>query len=179
MKRLIRLFVLSCAFVVLTANQIIAQSTSQANAGGGARPTQEQSLHELVNEVRQLRTMLQRINLTVYKTNVVVERLKFQQDVVYRLSRELNDVRDNLGDIRSQITKMKEIMPRIETAVQTGAKDPDELKAMKLELDSVAERETRLLQRETQLVNELSTERSKLLELNEQLNKIEVELTQR
>ena len=173
MKTSITFVVLAVAFLFLAPNATSAQSTNSPGR------TQEQSLQDLVNEVRQLRTMLQRINLTVYRTNVVMERLKFQQDVVSGLSRELNEVRENLGDARSRITRMKEMLPRIETAVQAGTGNPEDLKAVKGELESVAERETRLVQRETQLVNELSTERSKLLDLNEQLNKIELELTPR
>ena len=171
MKRLITLFVLSLAFLIFTPNQTIAQSTN--------RPSQEQSLQDLVNEVRQLRAMLQRINLTVYKTNVVVERLKFQQELVSQLSRELDDVREGLGATRTELTKIREVIRRTETGVEAGVKNPDELGPMKLELESAVERELRLAQRETRLMNELSVERSKLLELNDQLSKLEVELTAR
>jgi hypothetical protein len=38
------------------------------------------------------------------------------------------------------------------------------------------QRELRLAQRETQLMNDLSVERSKLMELNEKLNTLELEL---
>jgi chromosome segregation ATPase len=174
MKRLITFFLLSFAFLILISSQTIAQSMNP-----GAGRSQEQSLQDLVNEVRQLRVLLQRINFTVYKTNVVVERLKFQQEVVTRLSRELNDVRENLSDTRSQISKMKELIPRLEKGVETGTRSPDELTGLKLELENATEREMRFVQRETQLMNDLSIERSKLLELNDQLNKLELDLTAR
>lgn len=54
-----------------------------------AGPTSEQSLHELVTEVRQLRATLQRMNAAVYKGQVMLERLKLQQEQVTRIAREL------------------------------------------------------------------------------------------
>lgn len=67
----------------------------------------------------------------------------------------------------------------MEQAIEAGARHPDGLASLKLELNGGVEREMRLAQREAQIVNELSIERSKLLELNEQLNKIELEITPR
>ena len=173
MKRSLPFALLSLAFLFGNADQTVAQST---NRSGGTQPTQEQSLRELVNEVRQLRALLQRINITVYRTNVVVERLKFQQELVGRLSRELNDVREGLAETRIQSSKMKEHVTRLETAVESGLKKPEELAALKLEIDGAEQRELRLGMRETQLMNELSAERLKLSELNDQLTKLELEL---
>jgi hypothetical protein len=77
------------------------------------------------------------------------------------------------------VFEREKITFRMEQAIEAGARHPDELASLKLELNSGVEREMRLAQREAQIVNELSIERSKLLELNEQLNKIELEITSR
>ncbi|HEX6732442.1 MAG TPA: hypothetical protein VF074_20660, partial [Pyrinomonadaceae bacterium] len=140
------------------------------------RPASEKSLSALVDEVRQLRAMLQKVNQTVYKTNIVIERLKFQQEQVARISREVDNVRESLAEIRAQSTKMKETMGRMETEVKNGHRNPDELTDFKQELEVMTQRELRLAQRETQLMNDLSMERSKLMELTERLNTLELEL---
>jgi hypothetical protein len=171
MKIRIALFAFAVGFLLLTANSTIAQSVKPED-----RPASEQSLKDLVNEVRQLRAMLQRVNQTAYKTNVVLERLKFQQEQVARLSRELDDVRENLADMRMQATKMKELLSRVETGVETGVKNPDDVTALKQEMQVITQRELRLAQRETQLMHDLAVERSKLMELNERLNTLELEL---
>ena len=171
MKIRIALFAFAVGFLLLTTGQTVAQSVKPED-----RPASEQSLKDLVNEVRQLRAMLQRVNQTVYKTNVVLERLKFQQEQVARLSRELDDVRENLADMRMQSTKMKELLSRVETGVETGVKNPDDVTALKWELQVITQRELRLGQRETQLMNDLAVERSKLMELTERLNTLELEL---
>lgn len=171
MKTRIALFAFAVSFLFLTPGQTIAQSVKPED-----RPASEQSLKDLVNEVRQLRAMLQRVNQTVHKTNVVLERMKLQQEQVTRLSRELANVRENLADIRMQAIKMKELMGRVETGVAAGNKDPDELAGLKQEMEVITQRELRLAQRETQLMNELSMDRSKLMELTDRLNSLELEL---
>ena len=171
MKSTIGLLAFVVGFLFLAENSATAQSPRPED-----RPASEQSLKDLVNEVRQLRAMLQRVNQTVYKTNIVIERLKFQQDQVARLSRELDNVRENLADIRMQATKMKDLIGRVETGVEKGLKDPDDLSNLKQELDVINQREQRLAQRETQLTNELTIERSKLMELTDRLNTLELEL---
>ena len=170
MKRLISLVVLSVGFLLLTANLTAAQSATSSVR------SQDQSLQDLVSEVRQLRAMLQKLTVTNYKTNIVVERLKFQQEMVARLSRELNDVRENLADTRTTIARMKEQVTRFQAGVESGVRNADELAAFKLEVEAANQREMRLAMRETQVMNDLSTERMRLAELNDQLTKLELEL---
>lgn len=173
MKRSISLVLLSIAVLFLTANTTAAQAT---NLGGGARPTQEQSLQDLVSEVRQLRAMLQRFNATVYKTNVVMERLKLQQDIVARHMGDLDDVREKLGETRSDIMKLRDLLKSGERSVEVGTANPDVVTKYKLELNEVLQREQRLVIRETQLLNELSMARNKLAELNSRLDLLETEI---
>jgi hypothetical protein len=173
MKRSNTLVALSFGVLFLTANLTSAQST---NLGGGARPTQEQSLQDLVNEVRQLRAMLQRINVTVYKTNVVMERLKLQQDVVARQARDLDEVREKLGETRTEIMKLKEVVKSGENGASAGTVNPEVVAKYKLELEEMLQREQRLVMRETQLLNQLSMARNKLAELNGRLDLLEMEI---
>ncbi len=148
----------------------LLSANASAQTVTAARPTPEQSLQELVSEVRQLRATLQRMNAAVYKGQVILEQLKLQQEQVTRLSRELRDAREALSDMRAQRSRMKEMLGRVETEVQAGTKDPAEKANLKAELDYVAEREQRMMMRETQLANELEVERAKLNDLNDKLN---------
>jgi predicted nucleic acid-binding Zn-ribbon protein len=172
MKKFFTLVALLIGLLCSTSNAASAQATT---AGSRSGPTQEQSLQDLVNEVRQLRAMLQRVTITNYKANIVVERLKFQQEMVTRLSRELNDVRENLADTRTTVARMREQVSRFQAGVDSGVRNADELAAIKLEVDAANQREARLAMRETQVMTDLSTERMRLAELNEQLTKLELE----
>ena len=57
-----------------------------------------------------------------------------------------------------------------EAEVEAGTRHPAETAKLKNELEAIVEREQRMMVRETQLANELETERAKLNELNDKLN---------
>ncbi len=173
MKRSILSLLLFIAFLVFVSGETFAQSTKPQDA---ARPTSEQSLQELVSEVRQLRAAFQRINAAVYKGQVMLERLKLQQEQVARISRELTDVRETLSETRSQQIRMKELLGRVESRVEAGITDKSDASGLKAELETFSQREQRLATREAQLANELELERAKLNELNDRLNALDLEL---
>lgn len=158
MNRLLVCFVV----LFLAPANVLAQSKTQ--------PPAEQSLQELVAEVRQLRATLQRMNAGVYKVQVILEQLKLRQEQVTRLSRELNDVREKLSEMQASRSKMKVLLEREEAEVEAGTRHPAETANLKNELEAIVEREQRMMVRETQLANELETERAKLNELNDKLN---------
>lgn len=166
------MFVLAACFVL--SGEALAQSPKSPDVAG---PTSEQSLQELVTEVRQLRATLQRMNAAVYKGQVMLERLKLQQDQVSRISSELAGVRDNLQELRAQQRRIKEVFGRVETGVEVGIKHPGELAGLKDELEVMGQREQRFAMREVQLAAELEGERAKLNDLNDRLNAlVEIEM---
>lgn len=170
MKRsLSSLFLFVCP-LVLTSVSVIAQTPNTS------RPTSEQSLQELVAEVRQLRAELSRINAAVYKGQVMIERLKLIQQNVARLSSELNGVREQLSDLRLQQTRLKELLGQADKEVEVGVKSPGDQVTLKAEIESILQREQRLAMRDTQLANELELERARLNELNEKLNLLDSQL---
>ena len=167
-----------CLFLLLglglaTPENVFGQTTSTT----ASRPTSEQSLQELVGEVRQLRATLQRMNTTVYKGQVLLERFKLQQEQVSRMSRELNEVRENLHEMKAEVTKWKEALSLAEQGLEAGLKNPNDLPKLRKQIEALSQREQRLAARETQLANELEAERAKLNELNDRLNLLESELT--
>lgn len=148
----------------------------KALAQTSSRPTPEQSLQELVREVRQLRTTLQRINTAMYKGQVMLERLKLQQEQVARMTRELADTRENLGEIKGQQTRLNDLVIKAEAGVESGVKHAGELAALKAELEMLKDREQRFAAREVRLANDLELERARLNDLNDRLNALEFEL---
>ena len=170
MKRSLFLFVLlTCTF---------AYASAQQPAKSAVQPSSEQSLQELVAEVRQLRATMLRMNAAVYKGQVLLERLKLQQEQVTRVSRELAQVREEVQELRAVQQRLKEMAPRVQEGVDAGVKHPNEVIELKRELDQLGQREQRSLMRETRLNNELEAERALLNELNDKLNAlVELEMT--
>jgi uncharacterized phage infection (PIP) family protein YhgE len=112
----------------------------------------------------------------MYKSQVMLERMKFQQEQFARMSRELADTRENLSEIRAAMTRLKEMLPKAEAGVESGVKHAAELAGVKAELEHLKDREQRLGTREAQLASDLELERAKLNELNDRLNALELEL---
>jgi hypothetical protein len=172
MKRSILVAVLlTCAFANASAQQPV--KTQDA-----VRPSSEQSLQELVTEVRQLRATLQRMNAAIYKGQVLLERLKLQQEQVSRMSGELVSVREDVQEVRLHQKRIKETIPRVEEGVEAGTRHPGELAGMKAELEGLILREQRLTIRESRLAADLEGERAVLNDLNDKLNALlELEIT--
>ena len=168
---------LVCFFALVVSCFVAVETASAQTSPSASRPTSEQSLQELVKEVRQLRATLQSINAAVYKGQVMLERLRLQQEQVSRISRELTDTRENLSDLRGHQQRLRDMLGRVESGVETGAKHPGELASVKTELEMINQRELRLSARETQLANELELERAKLNDLNHRLNALELEMS--
>ena len=151
--------------------------TPEAVAQNTSKPTSEQSLQELVREVRQLRATLQRINTAMLKGQVLVERLKLQQEQVARLSRDLAQIREELSELRGHQLRFTDALTKAEAAVEAGTRKPEEVNDLKMQLETFKDREERMIARETRLSNDLELERAKLNDLNDRLNALELEVT--
>ena len=163
MKRL-----LFCLFVLIACTLFLTPASSSGQTTAPA--SSEQSLQELVKEVRQLRATLQRMNATVYKGQVMLERLKLHQEQVIQFERELRETRDNLSDLRLEEIRIKEMMSRANDEVDKGTVPDRERASLKAEYKIINQRQQRAMERESRLTIDLEAERAKLNELNTKLN---------
>ena len=168
MKRL-----LVCLLVLVACTLFLTPASSFAQTQPA---TPEQSLQELVKEVRQLRATLQRMNAAVYKGQVMLGRLKLHQEQVNLMERELRETRESLSEMRGEEAKLKEMLGRANAGVETGAVHERERASLKAELRVMNQRQQRAMMRVTELTTELTVERAKLIELNHKLNTLESEL---
>jgi predicted nucleic acid-binding Zn-ribbon protein len=160
-RLLVCLFMAAGCTLLMTPASSFAQTTTK---------TSEQSLQELVKEVRALRATLQRMSATVYKGQVMLERLRLHQEQVMRIERELRDTRDNLSDLRSEEQKVREKLKRMDADVTAGVVSDRERASFKAEYRAINQRQNQAMSRETQLAAELETERARLKEINDKLN---------
>ncbi len=162
MKRL-----LVCLSVLIVCSLFLLPSHSFAQT---KTATSEQSLQELVQEVRQLRAALQRMSATAYKGQVMLERLKMHQEQVTRIERELRETRDNLSDLQREELKVREMLKHYDADVATGVAREKDRASFKAEYKAINQRQQQAITRETQLNAELAAERTKLNEINDRLN---------
>jgi chromosome segregation ATPase len=150
-----------------------------ANAAQGEN---EQTIQALLNEVRQLRLAIQRSNLSAYHAQVIIERMRSQQQSVDRLADRLRGIRDQLDHGKMAQSEFQDLLKKIEGRLNLE-RDPDkrddleeQQETFKTRLGSLAQQETRLREVESQLAQQLQTEQAKLADLNEQLDALQREL---
>ncbi len=150
------------------------QSYAQAAAN---KSNQDQIVQEILNEVRQLRVEVQRLKASAYQTQVVIERLRLQQDQVTRLTREIGEVRDKISETQTRQEKLKGTLEETEKQVQAGVISPSAAKKISADIEESKQREQRLNEQEAQLSRDLETERVKLMTLNRRLDELGQEAT--
>ncbi len=158
-------------FVLPVASYAQAQRSSQSAPADG-----ERTLKALLEEVRLLRIALERMNLNAYRAQILVERLRAQQDRVDRLKRDLESVRSEINDMTLARPRIEEYVKDQESKVNAGTADETPYKMAKAELEQVKQREQQLREREIQLNTEFEIERNILIDLNGRLDALEREM---
>ena len=172
MSSLKNLTIVCLLFLVMLAVPAQAQrQTQQASDNGDA------TLRALLNEVRQLRIALERINVNTYRAQIGIQRLRAQQERVDRLRRDLDSVRNEISEAQLNNPRMEEMVKDIEEKMNAGVVDSTQYKVFKAEMDQQKQREQRLREREIQLQTELEVERINLIEMNQRLDDLERELS--
>ncbi len=162
-----------------TLAQQASQPVAPAQAG---QSDQMQMLRALLDEVRQLRLALQRNNLTAYRAQILLERLRAQQERVDRLTRELEALRNELVESKPHQAQMAEVLKGIESRLnqETDQARRNELemeqRMVKAQLEQQAQRDERQREREAKLMAQLQIEQAKLEEINSRLDALENEL---
>src|ERR1044071_9480529 len=87
------------AFFCLTPTRVSAQP---AQSAGASQADHDQTLRELLNDVRHLRLTLERATFTTTRFQMLTERLRAQQAQVDLLSHQLTAARLELAKVRTE-----------------------------------------------------------------------------
>ena len=160
--------------------------TATGNNAKDAQGDNEQAMQALVNEVRQLRLAIQRSNLSAHHSQVVIERMRSQQQTVDRVADRLRWAREEASRFRMYLPMQQaEIQNRLKVIeadlsetldAKTRRAKEGELEITKQRLGMMGQEETRLRENESQLAAQLQIEQAKLAELNDQLDALQREL---
>lgn len=170
-------------FVLLVCGaSITAQTTAQTPPSAEQLSLQETSaLNALLLEVRTLRIVLQNANTGAKRIQLAAERVRLQQERVDKVSRQLDETRDQLADNKASQARLDEAAKELERQIrQEGfparrANLERQARLLKVELEPLSVRETRLRERESQLLAQLQYEQALLNGLNGKLDELERE----
>jgi transcriptional regulator with AAA-type ATPase domain len=180
----IKIISIVCLFLLMISG-FASFVSSQTGAGNPAKAPQAENdltMQALLNEVRQLRLAIQRSNLSAYKSQVTIERIRSQQQSVDRLADRLRDVRNQLAGVRMALTDFQSELKRIEgrlnqeVDVEKRRVLEEEQERFKSRLAMHAQEEGRMRDSESQLASQLQIEQGRLTELNDQLDVLQREL---
>lgn len=175
---------LASAFIILVLYGI-GEANSFAQTSSGETSTGQsdsQTIKALLDEVRQLRLVLQRNSLATYRAQVTLERLKFQQARVDQLFKEQADLQNRIKEVERNLPVLSNQAGELEKLLAVAATPTERneremmIRAIKGELENEKQRLQDWREREPQIAARLQTEQAKLAELNDNLDKLEREL---
>ena len=162
--------------IVLFALFVAPDSYGQSRAPATQRSNPDQVIHELLSEVHQLRVAMQHMSVNAYRGQIMVERLRLQQDQVTRLTKELNDLRDGIAEMKAHEPVAKERLDDAENQFERGVLSEVRLKELRANSVDMKRRQQNMSERESQLSIELEQERNILTDLNKRLDALEREI---
>jgi chromosome segregation ATPase len=163
----------SCLFIallLLLSAPVFGQSAS----------SDSQTLQALLAEVRQLRHDLQTTTIAAQRAQILLYRLQGQEVIVARASQRLDDARARLAETQSNRTKLTSDIKQHEDFVNHTENSPADRKQieevlpqLKARLTPLENEEQQRQSREMEAEDQLRAERTKLSELQEQLDRLE------
>jgi chromosome segregation ATPase len=174
MEKVIKLLVVT-AGIILYLNiggiAVVAQNSNQAN--------DEQTLKTLINEVRLLRKTLLLINLNGYKSQLLLNRLKYRMENIEKLQNKLEEVQSQVTDIPTNIERFSEQLKALETRMQQEQNEEikqnyeSSIKEINLLISSQRQLLAQLQEKEKLFSSQIQNEQSKRDELENALQQIE------
>jgi len=157
----------------------LAQTKKLAESAPGDR---DQTLQQLLTEVRELRLAVQRATVSNTRFQMLIERVRVQQAHVDALTRQLENIHSQAAEMKAakpqmeqQIKDAEDLLDRM-TELNAHGELESRIKFIKTNLARLAQEDERLHDREAALETELQAAQSKLNGLNGQLDSLMSEL---
>ena len=156
--------------------------TQFAFAQSNKQPDDKETLQALLTEVtllRQALQTLQRMSLDTYRSQLMVDRIRVNQEDVRHLTTSLNETRDVMAKIQTTIPRNIDDQKMLEGQIQTEV-DANKRAILELELrrskeavESYKSQTERLKEREQELSSALRNAQTKLDDLENRLSLLE------
>lgn len=179
MTRTIRVATLVAALAA--ASLAAAQSSAPP-----APPAAPDVLRELLAEVRGLRQAMERAATVGARIQLLVARVQMQEQRIAELSRRAVAVREELGQIDTQVAQHSGMLKQFERTESIGRMPPEEQRAMegmlemqKQQIALAEKRRQDLLGEEALLAQQISADQSRWSDVNGQLDELERSLAPR
>ncbi len=153
-----------------------------AYAQSETKPDPEPTTKALLNEVRLLRQTLQNTGLNAYRSQILLERIKINNEQIVRLSAALNQTREQLEKTEATIPRQAEQVKFLETLIENEvdlakrAQFDFEVKDLKRSIEGYKRSMIQLREREQAQAAQLQEQQGKLAELERRLENLEEQI---
>jgi cell division protein FtsB len=166
------------AFLYVAPTRVSAQTAKPVET---AQADRDQTLHQLLKEVHELRLALQHATVSNVRFQILIERLKGQQAEVNALSRQLESVSSQLAKLKAArivaAAQLKEMDDRLgQASAEERAAIETVVTEGKRASESRAAEEQQQLEMQTDLTTRLQVAQASLNEINSQLDLLMNEL---
>jgi len=162
-------------FILLTPYSVLPQKSERP---ASAHSDSDQVLQEILNEMRVLRAELRRTTVNIHRSQVLIERIRAQQDQVARLRRDISDTHDRLDEIKAQAYAKQRALDKLKFFKDLDPEfESEDMKTLTHEVEELGNRHQNLVQRESQLAKDLASAEGDLAELNKRLDQIDWEMS--
>ncbi|NOT60912.1 MAG: hypothetical protein HOP19_11900 [Acidobacteria bacterium] len=185
-----RLLFVACLFITSAAApfvyaqdapSVVPAATPVPAVNPNRSPDDERVINALLLEVRLLRIALQTVNTNSKRIQLLAERIRLQQGRVDKVAADIDETREKLGVVATQLTRLAEIAKEFEIQIRQEsvpvrrAEIDRQYRLSQLEVAPLRLRENQLKEREALLINLLNAENGKLYDLQEKMNALERE----
>jgi predicted nucleic acid-binding Zn-ribbon protein len=167
--------------MLLLTSLIAASSPTHAQAPRATAPAKSTE-EALLTEVRLIRETLQRAQSSSQRERMVVERMRMHDERVERLTRQIAEVRDEIGGIEVHVSQMDQREAALDLQMQQ-TKDPNQRQALDSERketrftqDAQTQHLNRLKDRESAIAAQLLKEERALRTLEARLDALDREI---
>ena len=154
----------------------VAVGTGNAQSNKSANDEDQNVLKALLNEIHLLRLAIERNASNANRSQILIERLRAQHDIVNNLTREMDRLHREIDDQEAANKGTDELFENVEKRFNGGTIAKEEYLDIKQRVEQSRNRENKLREREVFLSSQLATERGRLEELNQRLDFLEREL---
>ena len=167
-----------CFLLCLSGIFLLVPQPVCAQSQAALTPAPDQTLRDILAELRQLRAVVQHMNLAAFRAQVLLSRVRLEQEQVARYTREISDVRDKIVEVNGEAQKKSSALEEMTRHKEIGIRSEKDVQLIRDELEELKHREQALLDRESLLTTELNSARANLADLNRRLDALEQEMIQ-
>lgn len=163
---------------ITSALSVVANAQTARNTET-TRTDEKQLLREMLDEMRQLSVAIHQSNLNVYRAQIILGRVRIQQEHIDRVARQLEEYQNEINGIKLSQTQLAGKIADLEEQIKLGSDTENrdqqqiECRELKQALQQQTQREVYLIEQNDKLNSQLQVEQSKLDALNSDLTEIE------